>query len=142
MRLNIIILYFLSAMHAAWADEIDLYIGKYNIHATIANTPQSRERGLMHTTQLCGNCGMLFVFPQSGKYKFWMKDTMLPLSIAFIAADGSILNIEEMQADSSNTHSAAGDALYVLEMNKDWYAKRAIKPRHRVEGLQNAPQGL
>ncbi len=138
----VIILYCLIPVRAAWGSDIVLRIGTYNINATIANTPASRKRGLMHQTQLCENCGMLFVFPQAGKYNFWMKDTLLPLSIAFIAPDDSILNIDEMQANTLNSHSAQGNALYVLEMNKDWFSQHLIKPRNRVEGLQQAPQGF
>lgn len=136
-----IILCCLISVRPAWGSDIVLRIGTYNINATVANTPDSRKRGLMHQTQLCGNCGMLFVFPQAGKHNFWMKDTLLPLSIAFIAADGSILNIDEMQANTSDTHSAQGNALYALEMNKGWFNQHAIKPKYRVEGLQQAPQG-
>ena len=70
-----------------------------------------------------------------------MKDTPTPLSIAFIAADGSILNIAEMQANTLHTHEAQGDALYALEMNKGWFTDHAIKAKDRVEGLTNTPKG-
>ena len=70
-----------------------------------------------------------------------MKDTPLPLSIAFIAADGSILNIAEMKANTLQTHEAKGDALYALEMNKGWFAAHNIKPKNHVQGLQYAPPG-
>lgn len=84
---------------------------------------------------------MLFVFPQPGKYSFWMKGTPLPLSIAFIDADGSILNIAEMEADTLQSHHSQGEALYALEMNKGWFAEHAIKLRQKVHGLQQAPRG-
>jgi hypothetical protein len=84
---------------------------------------------------------MLFIFPQAAKHSFWMKDTLLPLSIAFIAADGTILNIDEMQANTTNSHSARGDALYALEMNKGWFLEHSIKPKDQVHGLQNSPRG-
>lgn len=118
-----------------------LRIGTHGIRAAIAGTPHSRERGLMQKTDLCASCGMLFVFPKAGKYNFWMKDTPLPLSIAFIAADGSIINIDEMQANTLNSHGARANALYALEMNKAWFADHAIKPEDHVEGLQQAPRG-
>ena len=70
-----------------------------------------------------------------------MKDTPTPLSIAFIAADGSILNIAEMQANTLHTHEAQGDALYALEMNKGWFSDHAIKAKDRVKGLKNTPKG-
>jgi uncharacterized protein len=137
----IIILYCLIPLRTAWSSELVLHIGKYRISATIVNTQDARKRGLMQKTSLCESCGMLFVFPQAGKYNFWMKDTVLPLSIAFISADGSIINIDEMQANSLDTHSARGNALYVLEMNKAWFQQHGIRPGNRVEGLELAPPG-
>jgi uncharacterized membrane protein (UPF0127 family) len=84
---------------------------------------------------------MLFVFPKPGKYYFWMKDTPLPLSIAFIAADGSILNIAEMEANTLQTHHSQDDTLYALEMNKGWFTEHDIKPQQYLQGLQPAPPG-
>ena len=137
----IIFINILIPLQPAWGGDISLRIASHSIRAAVANTPQSRERGLMQHTQLCGNCGMLFVFPKPGKYSFWMKDTPLPLSIAFIAEDGRILNIAEMQANSTHTHSAQGNILYALEMNKSWFADHAIKAGDRVDGLQQVPPG-
>lgn len=142
MRLiTALFLYLLIPLQAACGGEITLHIGKHSIRAAIANTPHSRDRGLMQHAKLCENCGMLFIFPQPGKYSFWMKDTPLPLSIAFIAADGSILNIDEMQANSTRSHSARGNALYALEMNKTWFDEHGIKQQDQVQGLQQAPRG-
>lgn len=121
---------------SAWAEEITLRIGKQTIHAEVANTPKSREQGLMRREHLCANCGMLFVFEKADRYLFWMKNTPLPLSIAFIAADGSIINIEEMQPHTTDTHGAEGDALYALEMNRNWFANNGIMPREKVRGLK------
>jgi uncharacterized protein len=126
---------------SAWADDITLHIGMHEIHARVANTYLSRKLGLMHNTQLCEQCGMLFVFPIPGKYKFWMKDTPLPLSIAFVSANGRIQNTEEMEANSVKLHSAQRDALYALEMNKGWFAEHGIKTNELVHGLKNAPRG-
>lgn len=136
-----LLLYSLMPVQAAWGGDITLHIGSHSIRATVANTPHSRERGLMQNNNLCGNCGMLFIFPQAGKYSFWMKDTPLPLSIAFIAADGSILNIAEMQANTRHEHSAQGNALYALEMNKGWFTRHGIKPQEQVQGVHQAPRG-
>lgn len=142
MRLiTALFLYILMSLQAAWGGEITLHIGHHSIRAAIASTPHSRERGLMQRAELCENCGMLFIFPQPGKYSFWMKDTPLPLSIAFIAADGSILNIDEMQASSTQSHSAMGNALYALEMNRAWFAEHGIKRQDQVQGLLQAPRG-
>ena len=127
------------ALPSAWAENITLQIGKQTVHAEIANTPQSRERGLMQREHLCAGCGMLFVFEKAGRYNFWMKDTPLPLSIAFIAANGAIINVAEMQANTTDSHSAKGDALYALEMPSGWFARNGITPGHKVRGIKNVP---
>lgn len=142
MRLSLTLLFY-SLMHlqSAWGGDVALKIGMHDLRATIASTPNSRERGLMQVTNLCENCGMLFVFPEPGKHSFWMKNTPRPLSIAFITADGHILNIDEMQAYSAQVHVAQGNALYALEMNKGWFNKRSIQPNALVQGLQQLPKG-
>ncbi len=127
------------ALPSAWAEKITLRIGKQTVHAEIAATPQSRERGLMQRDRLCADCGMLFVFEKADRYNFWMKDTPLPLSIAFITADGAVINIEEMQPNTTDTHGAKEDALYALEMSGGWFARNGIKPGHRVRGVKNVP---
>lgn len=134
-------LFCLLALQPAWSEIISLKIGQYSIHAEIANTPQSREQGLMGRSFLCANCGMLFIFEKADRYSFWMKNTPLPLSIAFIAADGSILNIEEMQPNTIDTHRAQSDALYALEMNSGWFTRNGIKRGITVQGLKQAPTG-
>lgn len=128
------------AVIPAWADTATLKIGKQAVHAEIVNTPQGRERGLMGRESLCSQCGMLFVFDRADRYAFWMKNTPLPLSIAFIASNGSILNIEEMQPNTTNTHFSQGDALYALEMNSNWFAHHKIKPGDKVIGLERVPK--
>jgi len=131
----------LTGLQTAWCGEITLRIGTHNIRALVANNPQSRANGMKHFTQLCADCGMLFVFPKTGKYSFWMEGTPLPLSIAFIAADGNILNIAEMQANTLRTYDSQGEALYALEMNKGWFTEHRIKPLQNVQGLKLAPEG-
>jgi len=136
-----LILYSLLPVQSAWSEEIALRIGAHRIRATVAHTPHSRERGLMHHTRLCENCGMLFVFPRADRYGFWMKNTPLPLSIAFIAANDRILNIAEMQANSLDPHTAHGEILYALEMQQNWFSRHGISAGDRVTGLQQAPTG-
>lgn len=126
---------------SAWAREITLTIGKKTVHAEIAATPQSRERGLMQRDHLCADCGMLFVFEKADRYSFWMKDTPLPLSIAFITVGGTIINIEEMQANTTDIHSAEGDVLYALEMPGGWFASSSIKPGDQMQGLKRVSKG-
>lgn len=123
----------------AWAEKIVLKIGGQTVLAEVAATPQSRERGLMQRDQLCANCGMLFVFEKAGRYGFWMKDTPLPLSIAFIATGGAIINIAEMRPRTTEPHRANGNALYALEMHGGWFARNGIKPGDRVLGINHAP---
>jgi len=131
----------LLSLKFAYSAEINLRIGDNIIRATVSDTSFSREMGLMKTSAICGNCGMLFVFPLPGRYRFWMRDTPLPLSIAFITAAGSILSIEEMQAGSTAIHQAPTDIIYALEMNKGWFAEHAIKPFETLQGLSSAPKG-
>ena len=132
-------LFSLITLQSAQGSEIILMVGPNRIHAQIANTPDSRATGLMKKTHLCENCGMLFVFPKQGNYKFWMKGTPLPLSIAFVTVTGQIINIQEMQAFNTALHSAPELVLYTLEMNKGWYSKHGIIPLEYIKGLQNVP---
>jgi uncharacterized membrane protein (UPF0127 family) len=120
----------------ARAEDAILKIGAQTIHAEIADTEESRERGLMQRDHLCENCGMLFIFEQADRYQFWMKNTPIPLSIAFIATDGSIINIDEMLPNTTNTHDAHGKALYALEMNSGWFSKYNITASDKVQGLK------
>jgi uncharacterized membrane protein (UPF0127 family) len=126
------------AQTGTWAEEISLKVGSQTVRAEIADTEQSRERGLMQRDHLCADCGMLFVFEQTGRFSFWMKNTPLPLGIAFIAADGSIINIEEMLPNTTNLHNSQSDALYALEMNSGWFARNGISLTDKVEGLKHS----
>lgn len=82
---------------------------------------------------------MLFVFEDAGRHVFWMKDTELPLAIAFIGTDGDILNVTEMQPITTHEHGPDGLALYALEMNSGWFTRNGIKPKDKVRGLPPAP---
>jgi len=120
---------------------VSLRVGNHRIHVEVASTPESREHGLMQRDALCDDCGMLFVFEKADKYSFWMMNTLIPLSIAFIAADGSIINIDEMSANTTDTHSAQNNALYALEMNKGWFTNNGVAPADKVQGLKPAQKG-
>ena len=135
---TVLLLCLALVLQVARAEEAILNIGSQTIIAEIANTELSRERGLMRRDHLCDNCGMLFVFDKADRYSFWMKNTPLPLSIAFIAADGRIINIDEMLPDTTNTHDSQGPALYALEMNSGWFAKNRIIAADKVQGLKQA----
>jgi uncharacterized membrane protein (UPF0127 family) len=114
---------------------VELKTGIYRIQAELANTPKAREVGLMNRTSMPSNSGMLFVFEERAGHCFWMNNTKIPLSIAFIADDGKIVNIEEMQADTTNNHCPRAAVRYALEMNKQWFSDRVIVPGTVVQGL-------
>ncbi|MBT8545907.1 DUF192 domain-containing protein [Polynucleobacter paneuropaeus] len=114
---------------------IQMKVGIYSIQAEVADSPDLREVGLMNRTSLLTNSGMLFIFEQKAGNCFWMKNTKLPLSIAFIADDGKIVNIEEMQADTTNNHCPKAPIRYALEMNKGWFSERVIVPGNTIQGL-------
>jgi uncharacterized membrane protein (UPF0127 family) len=132
---RLIILVFLMLAAPAWAGDIVLRIGQQAVRAEVADTLAAQERGLMHREHLCGNCGMLFVFAGPGRYGFWMKNTPLPLSIAFIGRDGRIINIAEMRPNTLKVHYPKRDAVYVLEMRGGWFDAHGIKPGDSVAGL-------
>ena len=110
-------------------------IGTYLINAELARTAEERQRGLMFRESLAENQGMMFQFSQADHYCMWMKNTLIPLSIAFIDEHGKIINIEEMQANSEQTTCAKSKARYALEMNTGWYSQRQIKAGQKVDGL-------
>jgi uncharacterized protein len=125
---------------AADLPTLELRIGNHHLVAEIAATDQSRATGLMNRFSLRLDHGMLFVFGWPQPLAFWMHNTYVPLSIAFIAADGRILNIEDMAPRTDDTHPSRGMALYALEMKKGWFADRGIKAGDHVEGLGKAPK--
>ncbi len=130
------------ALQPAWSSELLLQIASHPVHAETVDTPEARARGLMQRKTLCEDCGMLFVFPVAKAYPFWMKNTPLPLDIAFIAPDGHILNIAEMQPYTTTLHRAEGDALYALEMNQGWFARHHVKPGDRMDAGRMPPAAL
>lgn len=138
-RKGIMLLCVMLFMASARAETISLNIGKHKIQAEVAATEASRNHGLMQRTQLCGDCGMLFVFGSAARHGFWMKDTVLPLALAFITRDGRILDITEMEANTTNAHFPPADILYALEMNSGWFARNDIRPGEMVRGLPLAP---
>ena len=113
---------------------IKLGAGIYSIKAQVAQTDAQRTTGLMYRPTMPNNEGMLFVFPQAGQQCFWMKNTLLPLSAAFIADDGTIVNIEDMKPQTLDPHCSKKPVRYVLEMNVGWFAKRGIKAGSQLAG--------
>jgi len=126
------------AQGAAAADAlptVPLSINDHKITAEVAATPEQRSTGLMHRFSLRPDHGMIFVFERPERQSFWMKNTFIPLSIAFIAPDGRIINIDDMAPHDENTHWSKGPALYALEMRKGWFAERGIRAGDVVKGL-------
>lgn len=113
---------------------VKLSAGLYVIDAQVALTPEQREIGLMQRTAMSAHEGMIFVFEQAGQQCFWMKNTLLPLTAAFVADDGTIVNMADMKPQALDPHCSAKPVRYVLEMNKGWFAKRGIKAGSRLDG--------
>jgi uncharacterized membrane protein (UPF0127 family) len=119
---------------------IQLNAGIHLIQAEVANTPPSRERGLMHREKLDHpNHGMLFVFPGVSVQCMWMRNTLVPLSVAFLDETGVILNIADMQPQTEVSHCSRTPARYALEMNQGWFAAKGVKPGAKISGLEKAP---
>jgi hypothetical protein len=119
---------------------IALTAGKQTIKAEIASTELSRQIGLMHRTAMGKNDGMLFVFPQLGYHAMWMRNTLIPLSVAYIDDSGKILSIHEMQPQNDTAHQAAGPARYALEMNAKWFETQKVNVGDVIKGLDKAPK--
>ncbi len=120
---------------AAELPTVTLTIGSHKLVAEVVATVEQRATGLMNRFSLKPDHGMLFVFGRPAPQAFWMKNTYIPLSIAFIDADGRILNIEDMRPQTEETHWSKGPALYALEMKKGWFAERGIGPGAAVAGI-------
>lgn len=137
----LVALSFLSTLHA-YAEErlpvVPLTAGMHVIQAEVAVTEPQHQQGLMFREKLAPNSGMVFLFDKPAQICMWMKNTLIPLSVAFIDERGKILNIEEMQAETLNSHCAAGQVVYALEMNKGWFAQKNIKPGTTIAGLPKA----
>lgn len=108
--------------------------GFHQIEAQVAATPEQREIGLMFRREMPQHEGMLFVFQQPEKLCFWMKNTLIPLSAAFIADDGTIVNIEDMKPLTTDSHCSVKPVRYVLEMNQGWFAKKGLKAGAKLGG--------
>ncbi|MFT3850685.1 MAG: DUF192 domain-containing protein [Propionivibrio sp.] len=119
---------------------MELTAGFYRIVSEIAANQKDRMQGLMHRRSMQANEGMLFVFPQEDRHCMWMRNTFLPLSVAFLDAKGRILNIEDMEPQTEDNHCAAAPARYALEMNKGWFAGKGIAPGQNIGGVEKSPR--
>ena len=114
---------------------IRLNAGMHVIQAEVAQTPDQRAIGLMFRKTMGANEGMLFAFEQPSEQCFWMKNTLLPLSIAFLADDGAVVNLDDMKPLTLDGHCSKKPVRYVLEMNDGWFAKRGFKAGSKIGGV-------
>ena len=114
-------------------ERIILSAGMYQIDAQVAMNPEQRQIGLMFRKDMRQHEGMIFVFEQPTKQCFWMKNTLLPLTAAFISDDGTIVNLEDMKPQTLDAHCSDKPVRYVLEMNKGWFSKKGIKAGSKLQ---------
>jgi uncharacterized membrane protein (UPF0127 family) len=131
---------------SAWAQQpqlplVELSAGMHRIEAELAATPESRQIGMMQRTIMPPQRGMLFVFPETDKHCMWMRNTLLPLSVAFLDEKGRIINVEDMQPRTENNHCAARPARYALEMNLGWFKARGLGQGFAILGIEKTPSG-
>jgi uncharacterized membrane protein (UPF0127 family) len=110
-------------------------VGAKPLHVELALSEPQRMQGLMFREKLGANDGMLFLFDTPEYQSMWMKNTLIPLSVAFLDRDGVILNIEDMEPQTLDPHMSAGPALYAIETNKGWFRANGLKPGERASGL-------
>lgn len=113
---------------------IKLQLGMYQIDAQLAQTPEQRSIGLMYRAEMPAHEGMLFVFEQASTQCFWMKNTLLPLTAAFVADDGTIVNLADMKPQTTDSHCSGKPVRFVLEMHQGWFAKKGFKAGMRLSG--------
>jgi uncharacterized membrane protein (UPF0127 family) len=118
---------------------VTLRLGGHDLVAEVAHTEPARATGLMYRRQLPADAGMLFVFPRTELMAMWMRNTYVPLSVAFIDERGVIINIADMTPQTEDIHPSSAPGRYALEVNRGWFAKYGIGPGTRVEGLERAP---
>lgn len=119
---------------------IILKAGSQTMRADVASTEPTRQLGLMFRKKMAPQEGMLFVFPQIGYHAMWMRNTLLPLSVAYMDERGVILSIHEMQPLSDAAHQSAGPARFALEMNAGWFRANGVKAGDTIKGLDKAPK--
>lgn len=128
-----------AATVQAQMPRMDFTLGFYRIEAEVAADLKNRMQGLMERRSMAAQQGMLFVFPEVARHCMWMKNTYLPLSVAFLDEEGRIINIEDMEPQTLDSHCAAKPARYALEMNKGWFVGKGIRPGAKLSGLEKVP---
>ncbi len=143
LPMRVLALFALLAAPSAGADTAlrtaTLRIGAHVLKVEVAASDPQREKGLMFREKMPRNEGMLFIFDEPAYHSMWMKNTLLPLSVAFVDAQGTILNILDMEPRTLDSHMSAGPAIYAIETNKGWFAEKKIKAGDKVAGLPRMP---
>ena len=110
-------------------------VGPHALKVEVVSTDADRARGLMHRKSLGRDAGMLFIFDEPAYHSMWMQNTLIPLSVAFIDTQGTILNILDMEPQTLDAHVSAGPSIYAIEVNKGWFAEKKVKAGDKVTGL-------
>lgn len=110
-------------------------VGPHALKVEVVASDADRARGLMNRKSLGRNDGMLFIFDEPAYHSMWMKSTLIPLSVAFIDAQGTILNILDMEPETLDPHMSAGPSIYAIEVNKGWFAEKKVKAGDKVTGI-------
>ncbi|MDP2821431.1 MAG: DUF192 domain-containing protein [Sulfuritalea sp.] len=129
-----------------WAQQpqlplLELFAGMHRIEAEVAATPESRQTGMMLRTVMASQRGMLFVFSEAANQCMWMRNTLLPLSVAFLDEKGRIINVEDMQPKTDASHCSTMPARYALEMNLGWFRSRGLGAGFSITGIEKASAG-
>lgn len=119
--------------------KVELQAGMFRIEARVAANEKDRMQGLMHVRTMQPHQGMLFVFDRPGEYCMWMKNTLIPLTVAFMDETGKIINLADMEPQSEQNHCARRPALFALEMNRGWFTERRLQPGTFLRGLEMTP---
>src|SRR5262245_38968673 len=135
MRTALAFLALAAAPAVAQNPVAQLNAGMHLISAEVVSDPGTRSQGLMYRKNMPQNAGMLFIFDEQAPHCMWMKNTLIPLSVAFIDDRGAIVNIADMEPQTEASHCAAQPVRYALEMNRGWFAARGVKPGSRLGGI-------
>jgi uncharacterized protein len=137
-----LLLWFPLAAAQAETAPRELRLAGQTLTVEIAATPDTMARGLMYREHLPDDHGMLFIWPADQIVAMWMKNTLIPLSVAFIGSDFHVLNIADMEPHSRQVHPSHGPARYALELNQGWFARYGVEAGSRIEDLERLLAGL
>ncbi|MBE7422640.1 MAG: DUF192 domain-containing protein [Zoogloeaceae bacterium] len=140
-RLSCLLCLLLASAAVQAAPPIELFAGMHRIEAEVASSNAERMTGLMNRPSLPAHRGMLFVFPEAGVQCFWMKNTLIPLSIAFLDDSGRIVQLADMQPQSLENHCSVRPVRFALEMNAGWFQRRGLAPGAKIDGIDKTPAG-